>query len=190
MDQVFDRRVFTTSLFFEDLWFLIKHIPQMRGMRQSDDINKRFIEKIMNVVTAVNGCTYCSWFHAKQAAACGLSEDELKNILSLQFETDASDYELMALLYAQHFAETNGKPKIEMTEQLMDRYGTKTAHHILLIIRLICFGNLSGNTFDAFLSRLKGRPAKNSNVIFEMIFFIFSAPFLFPAKLLMQADAK
>lgn len=37
-----------------------------------------------------------------------------------------------------------------------------------------------GGTFDAFLSRLKGNKAKNSNVIFETIFFILNAPLMLP----------
>jgi len=45
---------------------------------------------------------------------------------------------------------------------------------------MIFFGNLSGNTFDAFLSRLKGKKAINSNVIFEALFFIINAPFMLP----------
>jgi len=54
----------------------------------------------MTVVTAVNGCTYCTWFHAKQAVTSGISEKEVKNMLNLLFEADASDFEVPALLYA------------------------------------------------------------------------------------------
>ncbi|MCD6336717.1 MAG: carboxymuconolactone decarboxylase family protein [Candidatus Marinimicrobia bacterium] len=53
----------------------------------------------MAVAIAVNGCVYCSWFHAKQAVDSGISEDEIKNMMSLQFQADADEYELMALLY-------------------------------------------------------------------------------------------
>ncbi len=54
------------------------------------------------------------------------------------------------------------------------------AEHINLIIRMIYYGNLSGNTFDAFISRLKGKKAPNSNALFEAIFFILSVPVLLP----------
>ncbi|MCD6091025.1 MAG: carboxymuconolactone decarboxylase family protein [Bacteroidales bacterium] len=143
-------------------------------------LGKTFMEKVMTVVTAVNGCTYCTWFHAKQAVSSGISETEVKNMLNLQFEADASDFDVPALLYAQHYAETNRKPDKEMTKNLFDFYGEKTAKHIILMIRMIFFGNLLGNTFDAFLSRLKGKKAKNSNVIFETLFFIVNAPFMLP----------
>ena len=67
-----------------------------------------------------------------------------------------------------------------MTDKLFEFYGDNTANHIIIFIRMIFFGNLQGNTFDAFLSRLKGNKAKNSNVIFETIFFIINAPLLLP----------
>ena len=134
----------------------------------------------MTVVTAVNGCTYCTWFHAKQAVSSGISENEVKNMLNLQFKADASDFETLGLLYAQHYAETNRNPDKEMKDKLFEYYGGKIANDIILIIRMIFFGNLQGNTFDAFLSRLKGNKASNSNVIFEFIFFLINAPLMLP----------
>lgn len=177
----FDRRIFTPRILLNDMGFLFLKSPQMMSLMRDEKISRAFLEKIMTVVTAVNGCTYCAWFHAKQAVASGLSEDEVKKILNLQFHTDASDFELMALLYAQHYAETNRNPDMEMTDKLFEYYGEKTANHIIHIIRMIFFGNLLGNTFDAFISRLKGSPAENSNPLFEAIFFLFTAPFMLPA---------
>jgi len=101
-------------------------------------------------------------------------------MLNLQFKADASDFELFGLLYAQHYAETDRNPDKDMTAKLFEFYDNKTANHIFLIIRMIFFGNLSGNTFDAFLSRLKGNKAKNSNVVFEFFFFLINAPILLP----------
>ncbi|NLM00837.1 MAG: carboxymuconolactone decarboxylase family protein, partial [Treponema sp.] len=51
------------------------------------NLGEQFMEKIMTVVTAVNGCVYCSWFHAKQAAQSGISQEEITNMLKLQFST-------------------------------------------------------------------------------------------------------
>jgi len=130
MKEIFDRRIFTPEILLGDIWFLFTHLTQMIGMMFNEDINKAFIEKTMSVVTAVNGCAYCAWFHAKQAVVSGLSEEEIKNLMSLQFEADASDFELTALLYAQHYAETNRNPDEEMTRKLFDDYGQKTATNI------------------------------------------------------------
>lgn len=181
--QKFDKRIYTTSLFFKDIGFLLFSVPKIIAALHNKKIGKVFMEKIMNIVTAVNGCRICKWFHAKQAVSVGISDKEVKNMLNLQFKTDASDFEILGLLYAQHYAETNRNPDKEMTEKLIEFYGAETANHIILMIRIVYFGNLSGNTFDAFLSRLKGNKAENSNVIFEFFFFLINAPILLPLLL-------
>jgi AhpD family alkylhydroperoxidase len=180
MAQKFDKKIFTFQLLCKDLGFLLYNFLEIIAAMKNKKISKAFMEKIMMIVTAVNGCSYCSWFHAKKAISSGISESEVKNMLKLQFETDASDFEIIALLYAQHFAETNRKPEKEMTNKLFEYYGKKTANHILLFIRMIFFGNLLGNTYDAFLSRLKGNKAEDSNVCFETVFFIVNTPILLP----------
>ncbi len=178
--QKFTKKIFTAGLFFNDLGFLIKNFPKIIATLKNKKISKMFFEKIMTVTSAVNGCVYCQWFHAKKAVSTGISKGEIKNLLNLQFQTDASDFELNALLYAQHYAETNRKPDTEMTDKLFAFYDQKTANNIIIIIRMIFFGNLYGNTFDAFLSRFKGIKAEKSNIIFEFIFFLINIPFMLP----------
>ncbi len=180
MKPKFNKRIYTTYTFTADLVYLFTHIKQIRATMRDPAITRAFMEKIMTVVTAVNGCVYCRWFHARQALASGVSAEELRDLVRLQFRADAASSELPALLYAQHYAETERHPEAEMEAQLVVAYGDRTAAHIQLIIRMIYFGNLSGNTFDAFLSRLKGQPAAGSNPLFELLFFVFGAPLLLP----------
>jgi AhpD family alkylhydroperoxidase len=180
MPETFNRKIYTLPLLLKDLGFMLIHAPQIgKTMRTLDHA---FVEKIMTVVTAVNGCVYCAWFHAKQAVASGISPEEVQNMLNLQFQADAAEDEVPALLYAQHYTETDRHPDPEMVEKLTATYGEEKAQQIQLVIRMITFGNLSGNTFDAFLSRLKGVKAPNSNAIFEFFFFLFSAPMLLPLR--------
>ena len=179
-EEKFTRKIFSFPLFLKDSFFLLYKTPQIFLLLKSKKISRAFMEKIMSIVSSVNACTYCKWFHARQAIACGISKEEVKHLFSLQFQADASDYELTALLYAQHFAETNRSPNKEMTDQLFEFYGKKTAKQILLIIRMIFFGNLYGNTLDAFLSRLKGIKAEGSNIVFEFFFFLINSPIILP----------
>jgi len=190
MKDTFKKKIFTAWVFLKDIGFLLVHIPQFMGAKRNPEVTHSFIEKIMAVTTAVNGCVYCSWYHAKQAVAAGIHDDEVKNMFNLQFHADASEFELMALLYAQHFAETDRRPDPEMTERLFKNYGEKTAKHIVLFIRMINFGNLLGNTWDAVLSRFKGKPAPGSNVLFELVFFLLTLWVMFPAMWLMKKDSK
>ena len=176
----FNRKIYTFRLLLSDLRWLLSHIKQFKEAKKEQRVSDSFRGKIMLVTTAVNGCVYCAWYHAKLTVRSGVDSKEVKDLLKLQFNTDSTDFESMGLLYAQHFAETSKKPEKEMTDKLFAFYEKETAEDIILYIRAIYFGNLSGNTFDAFFSRLKGKKAKNSNAIFEFIFFLFSAPILWP----------
>ncbi len=186
----FVKKVFTPKGYARDILFLLGHFLKIIRAFGNKKISKIFREKIMSVSTAVNGCVYCEWFHAKQAVSSGISEEEIRDILNLQFQANASAFEVPALLYTQHFAETSQDPDAEMTRQFTDYYGRRTADDIYVFIRIIYFGNLTGNTWDAVLSRFKGDPAPDSRIWFELIFFLLNFIFMFPAMLLMWMDEK
>ena len=188
MKPTFDRKIYSAGLLFRDLGFLIWNAPKMIGISREKKISKAFMEKIMSVTTAVNGCTYCTCVHAKQSLASGISEEEIKNMMNLQFQADAEESELMALLYAQHYAETNRKADAKMDQKLIAYYGDKMANDVVLVIRMIFFGNLYGNTWDAVISRFKGNPAKGSNILFELIFFLINFWVMFPMMWLMNRE--
>jgi len=175
-NQRFNKKVYTFSLFFNDIFFLISKIGEFNKLKKNTEINEVFSEKIMTVCSAVNGCVYCKWFHAKQSIKSGIPANEVKELLNLQFGTAVSDFELTGVLFAQHYAETNRKPDDMMLQKLYTEYGEKNANHIILNIRMIFFGNLYGNTLDAFISRIKGIKAENSSLIFELWFFITNLP--------------
>jgi AhpD family alkylhydroperoxidase len=188
--QPFSEKIFTLRILLRDIGFLVIRIPKMIGGTRNKEISRAFIEKIMTVTSAVNDCTYCSWLHAKQAVASGISEEEVKNMLNLQFHTDASEFEATALLYAEHYAETNRSPEAVLTKKFFNYYGEKTANHLFAFMRLVYFGNLFGNTWDAVISRFKGHPAEKSSLIFELFFFLFTFFYMFPVMWLVNGAKK
>ncbi len=190
MGRGFGKRIFTAGMLLGDLWFLAWNVPGMVGALMNREIGRVLVEKIVLVVSAVNGCVYCSWFHARRAASCGLSGEEVGRLMRLQFGADASEHELAALLYAQHYAETGRRPDPEMTGRLFGFYGEETARHILLAIRAVSFGNLYGNTWDAVVSRLRGSPAEGSSVAFELVFFLLNFLIMVPAMILIRNDVR
>jgi len=117
-----------------DLAFLFCNTGNIIAAIRNKELGKVFMKKVMTVDTAVNGCTYSTWFHTKQAVTSGISETEVRNMLNLQFKADASDFDVTALLFAQHYAETNRKPDKNMTKRLFDFYGDKTAKHVISMI--------------------------------------------------------
>ena len=127
-------------------WQLI--LPVMRGRL----IDPAFRERLMLAVTAVNTCRYCSYIHTRQALVEGVTPEELASLA--QGELAGPQHELPALLYAQHWAESQGKPDPAAYARIVAQYGQELTAGIELTLRLIRLGNLTGNTFDWLLSHL------------------------------------
>jgi AhpD family alkylhydroperoxidase len=144
----FPKRIYHNPIqFFQDLAYLLTHAPT-RGA-----ISLAFRERLMMAVTSVNACRYCAHFHAQVALTTGMSRAEIEQILDGEF-TRAPERELPALLYAQHWAETNAQPDPIARVQFVQAYGDDTARAIESVLRMIRVGNLLGNTFDYVLYRL------------------------------------
>ncbi|NPA25673.1 MAG: hypothetical protein GXO34_07600 [Deltaproteobacteria bacterium] len=185
MQKEFSKRIYTPSEALRDYVFVFGNLPRIiAAIRKNPEIPNSFRERIMVVVSSMNACRYCQWFHAKKAVESGIDDEEVKKMLNLQFQSEAPDFEVPGILYAQHFVETECNPDPDMTRRLYDFYGDRTAEDIILIIRLIYAGNISGNTFDAFLSRFKGMRVENSCLLFEFAFFIMVSPVLMPVLFL------
>ncbi len=123
-----------------------------RAMREL--IPADFRERLMMVVTQVNGCRYCSTFHSRQALASGVPEPELRELLAGAIPRESPADELPALLYAQHWAQTDARPDPEADTHLTEVYGEEKAEAIRIVLRMIRIGNLLGNTADYLLYRL------------------------------------
>ena len=185
-DKKFSKRIFTAGSLLRHVRGLLKSLKGLARHRGDGHIDSAFEAKIMLAVTAVNGCTYCSWFHSKHALKCGVKSEEIQSLLSRELGEDIGPEEAVGLLYAQRYAESGGRPDQDETSRFFERYGAEKAEEILAHIRKIDFGNLSGNTFDAFLSRLHGKKAENSSILFEFFFFLLAGPILLPAGWLMR----
>jgi hypothetical protein len=60
-------RLYTFSGFLKDLIFLISRTPKIIILWFQKRVSKTFEEKIMLVVTSINGCSYCSWYQEREA---------------------------------------------------------------------------------------------------------------------------
>jgi AhpD family alkylhydroperoxidase len=123
-----------------------------RAMREL--ISPAFRERLMMTVTEVNGCRYCSYYHAHEALKSGVSAAELQDLLAGVIPADTPPEEHVALLYAQHWAEADGDPDSEAAQRLIETYGEEKAAAIDIVLRMIRVGNLLGNTADYLLYRL------------------------------------
>lgn len=123
-----------------------------RAMREL--IPPPFRERLMMVVTEVNGCRYCSYFHARNALTAGVSQAELRELLDRSIPKSTPADELPALAYAQHWAESGAQPDPESVRRLVETYGPEKADAIHIVLRMIRVGNLLGNWGDYLLYRL------------------------------------
>ena len=110
----------------------------------------------MLAVTAVNECRYCTYAHSKEALKHGIDQFEMEQILSGEFE-NCPPYEIPAILYAQHWAESDGHPQADILDKLKEDYSSQEVEYIHLYLRMIRLGNLTGNSWDYIISRLPCR---------------------------------
>ncbi len=142
-------------------------IKYMRRCRKKDLLSKDFIERIMLAVTQINGCEVCSYAHTKMALEQGMSDDEIQKILSGNMERIPKE-QSVAVFFAQHYADTKGNPSMDSWQRLIDEYGEEKALGILGAIRMIMIGNIAGIPMSSFISRLKGKRVKKSNLFYEI----------------------
>jgi AhpD family alkylhydroperoxidase len=149
----FQKRTLSRRAFVAGLGEIISSLSDLRIFRKRPAIQGSFSEKIMLAVTQVNDCRYCSYVHTRKALNAGVSETEVRSLLEGGLEHSPSD-QLIALAFAQHYAEREGQPEEQAIRELEKTYGYETAREILAYIRIIFFANLAGNTFDKILYRL------------------------------------
>jgi AhpD family alkylhydroperoxidase len=150
----FQRRIYTLKAFWREFRYLMRHRDLIRRAMRSGRVSEAFRERLMLVVTEVNGCRYCRAFHSQEALKAGLSQQELHTLLQGLIPENAPEEEYAALLFARYWAERDGQVEPAVLQDQTARYGAETVQDILTILRLIRMGNLLGNSWDYLLYRL------------------------------------
>jgi AhpD family alkylhydroperoxidase len=149
----FKRRIYhSLGEALTDLRAAMSQRETLRSAMRGEGLDPAFRERLMLVVTGVNGCRYCSYFHAREALAEGISEAEIGALGNSMFQGSPPE-QVPALLYAQHWAETDGRPDAAIRERIEQRYGSEVLERIDAVLRVIRMGNLMGNTMDYVLYR-------------------------------------
>ena len=152
-NRKFNKRTYGVREFFVDISFLTKNVRNVRRVMREKRIPNAFRERLMLSVTSVYGCRYCCWAHTREALKSGVEEGEIAGLLAGSVDNCPED-EAIALLYAQHWADSDARPDPEAVGRLDEAYGVEKAEAINLILRMIRVGNLSGNAWDRLLSRI------------------------------------
>jgi AhpD family alkylhydroperoxidase len=149
----FDRHFYPGLVpLFADLQRVITH---RRAAPFHQPLPGDFRERLFLAVTAVNNCRYCSFVHARLALIHGISPEEIRQ-LNDGLLSECPPEQLPALLYAQHWAESNACPDSTARLRLQQIYGPQMSAAIELAVEMIGIANLLGNTLDYVLYRLSG----------------------------------
>lgn len=173
-----DRR-HTPAIFYRYLHDLLRHLPKTIRAMKADTIDKAWSERIMLAVTHVNDCPLCSYAHSKIALEEGMSEQEIRCMLSGEFSAVPA-HQLESILFAQHYADSIGEPSQEALDRIMSTYTEQECRAILARIRIISFGNIYGYALWALKQRIKGDPPETGSPLeeLEVVFTILVTPLL------------
>lgn len=136
-----------------DMGVLWRERGRIKVLRAGAVIDRLFQERLMLAVTEVNGCRYCAYAHARMALSAGLAQTDVDALREGSLE-GAPPEEVAALLYAQHWAESDADPDSDARGRVVEIYGQAKTEAIELTLRMIHMGNLLGNTSDYLLYRL------------------------------------
>jgi AhpD family alkylhydroperoxidase len=156
----FEKRLTSTKIFFNYLSDLIRNFKALKTAKNR--LDNQFQNKILLAVTQVNGCRYCSYLHTKHALESGMNENEIKTLLAGEVG-DINNNESLALIFAQHYAESQANPEKESIQRLFNTYGNEKANDIIAVIQMIMVGNIHGISLDLLQSRIKGKADPDSS---------------------------
>ncbi len=133
--------------FWQEFFFILKHRKHIRSAMRNGYISPAFRERLMLAVTSVNNCRFCSYYHTQLALENGISAEEAGKLLAGSVENCPAE-EAPALLYAQHWAESDCNPNPQAVQKIIDNYGEETRHDIDMLVHMIRMGNYMGNALD------------------------------------------
>lgn len=163
MSSTSTKRLYGVKTFRRFMSDAVASFPALRQIRRAGGIGTDFSERIMLAVTQVNGCALCSYAHTQAALSGGMDANEVEMILAGEF-SDAPENERIALTWAEHYADTAGRPDPAATARLTEAYGPARAAQVIAATRAIMAGNLHGNMVDALRHRLRGAAFEGSTL--------------------------
>jgi AhpD family alkylhydroperoxidase len=156
----------------------------LRLTKKKKVMNFKFKERIMLAITEVNGCALCSYVHTKLALKSGLTDLEIKELLSGELENVPLE-ESLAILFAKDYAYNHEKIDLEFYNKLIEKYGLLKTKAILSAAEVITMTNSMGISLDLFKNTILFRHVKGSCILNEILIPI-TTMILFPLLLILS----
>ncbi len=177
----FRKRTFSLPLYAHSLAALMAASPVLMRALIRPRISHALREQIMLAVTSVNDCRYCNWGHTVLALRNGVDLAVLRRTLDGGSLSADSTPDEVAVLYAQHVASQQGDADPGAERALAAAWIPAQQAEIKAYITAITFGNLVGNSADAWLARLRGVPVEGGHPAGEAIAALAGLPALLSA---------
>lgn len=172
----FAKRTFTLPLLGKSLAAAAITSPVMLRALVKPRLPTSLREEVVLAVTSVNDCRYCSWVHTGLALENGVDMEDLGMLLGKSLD-NVEEREAVAILFGKHFADTVRQPSAQARTKLAAHFSPAEQREIMAYIHAIYFANLTGNSADAILARLRGQQVEGS-VMAQLLAAIVGAPVL------------
>jgi AhpD family alkylhydroperoxidase len=180
------KRTFTPGNILSTVGNMVLGFPVILRSIVKPKTSKSLREKVMLGVTAINDCRYCAWGHSHWALMQGVPLEDVNRILTDQDGDMKADdpAQAAAILFGQHYAEHIGEIDPESIKNLGSYFNESQVREIICYVHFITFTNLSGNTVDVVLDRIKGKGRPIT--VFEAVVGTLLAPILFTLVVLVK----
>jgi AhpD family alkylhydroperoxidase len=134
---------------FPDLFFMLRNTARLTRLYRGG-LPPALRERLMVAAAAVYGCRFCSWLHTREALRIGVDKEELARLVEGVTEGCPEEYSI-AVLYAQHWAESNAHPDLEAVHRLEETYGREKADLVNVVLRPIRLVLFAEDLWSSFL---------------------------------------
>lgn len=135
---------------FPDLLFVLRNTTRLTRVYRGG-LTPALRERLMVAAAAVYGCRFCSWLHTREALRIGVDKQELVRLTGGIIEGCPEEYSI-AVLYAQHWADSNAHPSPEAVHRLEETYGIEKAKLVNVVLRPIRLILFMENLWDSLIS--------------------------------------
>jgi AhpD family alkylhydroperoxidase len=161
-------RTYRLTDFVRDTLSLSTRGASLAGVIARERVDPALREAVMVGVSRANDCRYCSFVHHRWALHAGLPAATLAHVEEGRLDALPEDMAL-AVRYGRALT-ASGFSGVDtsLEDEVRARFGEQGRRDLETVTRVITLANLTGNTFDALLARLKGQPVTDSSLVAEL----------------------
>ena len=168
-------RSYTAITFTKDFVSFLFHLPNLIYSFRPHQNSKRLAilaKKCEVLVTEINGCAMCYYFHATDALRKGITNGELLELQNRNKPGNSLDKDdIVALTFAEHYADSAGDIDPLALTRLQSAYGKSMSRDLISHLRMVNLGTRTGNTVENLRERVKGNAVSGSKFHDEVFVF-------------------